>query len=410
MPLVSQNAGMTCFGSLPTIVFIGVAIFVLYHIRRSKTTRSKQTTVWESKPKIPNGKQDYSAVFPPSQRLALTSINSRFSIRSKKLIMSLLSAFQKMETDYWIELDNTYHKYIQERKSIHAEHGKDILNALPGSELACKELTEMVIQFLCARYPNHFQLRGHILFNHILCTSYDLSTTEPLNVLLENVPEDFAIMLRDPRDGRYYFRAGVICASTGWSLGTKLGLGLPEIHGPVPDYKEKMQLSMDRFFTKMATSKPIQRGAWGFEVGQHLYAPLGHPSLSVRNKQDPSLSVEDLYFRVDWQTLRRLPLSGAIVFNFKAFFTPVSTLKGEPYIPSLSLKVLNDSKENLIDYKSVWHMEHILKPALAEYERYQVENGIIEKDWEPHTLEEAPFFPGWEEKWDRLKKLEVGGT
>ncbi|KAJ3532252.1 hypothetical protein NM208_g8520 [Fusarium decemcellulare] len=151
-----------------------------------------------------------------------------------------------METDYWIELDNTYRKYIEERKSIHAKHGKDVLNALPGSELACKELTEMVIQFLCARYPSHFQLRGHILFNHILCTSYDLSTTEPLAVLLENVPEDFAIMLRDPRDGRYYFRAGVICASTGWSLGTKLGLGLPEIHGPVPDYKEKMQLSMDR--------------------------------------------------------------------------------------------------------------------------------------------------------------------
>ncbi|KAI8715134.1 hypothetical protein NCS52_01020400 [Fusarium sp. LHS14.1] len=308
-------------------------------------------------------------------------------------------SFQKMETDYWIELDNTYHRYIQERKDIFDKNGKNILNALPGSELACKELMEMVIQFLCARYPHYFQLEGNTFINRILGTENDLSTADPLHVLLENVPEDFAIMLRDPQTGRYHFRAGVICASTGWSLGTKLGLGLPEIHEPVPDYKEKMQLSMDRFFTKMPTSKPIQRGAWGFEVGQHLYMPPEDPGLDIRNSQDPSLRLEDLYFRVDWQTLRRLPLSGAIVFNFKAFYTPVTSLKDEPYVPSLSLKVISNSKDNLIRYKCVWHVEHILKPALAEYERYQIENGIMEKSWQHKTLPESPFFRGWEKKW-----------
>lgn len=104
----------------------------------------------------------------------------------------------------------------------------------------------MTIEFLCARYPIHFERNGGTFTNHILGKSYDVARTDPLSLLLENIPEDFALMLRDPETGTYKFRAGVICASTGWSLGTKIGMGLPDIHSPVPDYKEKMQLSMDR--------------------------------------------------------------------------------------------------------------------------------------------------------------------
>ena len=151
-----------------------------------------------------------------------------------------------MEPDYWIELESTYLDMVQHRMDIYAEYGKDVLRALPGSELACKELMEMVIQFLCARYPRQFSLEGKSFVNGLRGKTYELDDTDPLMFLLENVPEDFAVMLRDPETGSYRFRAGVICASTGWSLGTKIGLGLPGIHGPVPDYKEKMEMSMDR--------------------------------------------------------------------------------------------------------------------------------------------------------------------
>ena len=155
-----------------------------------------------------------------------------------------------METDFWLELENTYRERIRQRQALYAKHGKDVLQALPGSELACKELMEMVLQFLCARYPRQFELilgGGEKTFvNHILGTRHDLARTAPLQVLLDNIPEDFGITLRDPETGRYCFRAGVICSSVGWNLGEKIGLGLPGIHKPVPDYKEKMEFSMDR--------------------------------------------------------------------------------------------------------------------------------------------------------------------
>jgi hypothetical protein len=108
---------------------------------------------------------------------------------------------------------------------------------------------EMALQFLCARYPQHFRLdkEAMIFHNGILNTESDLRATHPLHILLNNVPEDFAITLRDPTTGYYSFRAGVICSALGWNVASKIGLQLHEIHKPIPDYKEKMQFSMDRY-------------------------------------------------------------------------------------------------------------------------------------------------------------------
>jgi hypothetical protein len=151
-----------------------------------------------------------------------------------------------MDTDFWIELESTYRERIAQRQTLLRENGSHVLESLPGSELACKELMEMVLQFVVARYPKQFSLDGCVLTNNILNTRTDLSVTPPLEALLHNVPEDFGIMLRDPETGRYVLRAGVICSSVGWKLSEKMGLGLAGIHKIVPDYKEKMELSMDR--------------------------------------------------------------------------------------------------------------------------------------------------------------------
>lgn len=154
-----------------------------------------------------------------------------------------------MEPDWWLELESTYVERIRERQGLLAKNGEAVLQALPGSELACKELMEMCIQFLCARHPQYFKLdKDEMVFhNDILRTKTDLRTTHPLHVLFNNIPEDFAIMLRDDKNGFYLFRAGIICSSLGWNVASKIGMRLHEIHAPIPDYKEKMQFSMDRY-------------------------------------------------------------------------------------------------------------------------------------------------------------------
>jgi len=167
-------------------------------------------------------------------------------------------ALTKLETNWWLELERGYTSRIAERKSLFEGHGKLVLDYLPGSELACKELMEMALQFYCARYPHYFSISSDkkVFHNGILKTDTKIKSMHPLHVLLNNVPEDFAIMLRNPENGYYYFRAGLICSSLGWNVGTKLGLQLREIHAPIPDYKEKMEFSMDRY---AALCSPIVR-------------------------------------------------------------------------------------------------------------------------------------------------------
>jgi hypothetical protein len=319
------------------------------------------------------------------------------------MLTSRSEAYQKLEPNWWLELDRNYAETIRLRIELYKKHGRSVLQVLPGAEVAANELMEMCLQFLCTRYPHCFQLDfdNMVFHNGILETWTDLRTTLPLHVLLHNIPEDFAIMLRDPDTGIYTFRGGMIMSSLGWSLGSKIGKTLHEIHEPVPDYKEKMQFSMARYFAKMPTDKPIQRGSWGIEVGKPLYMAPGDPHESEREFQNPEHGIEDMHLRVDWQTLRRLPLSGAVVFNFKGLFTPVEEFRDEPCIPRLVLKVLKEGKESIMQYKSTWHTEHVVVPALEAYEKEQIETGLMNKDWEPNTLDESPFFPGWQEKWHR---------
>lgn len=156
-----------------------------------------------------------------------------------------------------------------------------------------------------------------------------------------------------------------------------------------------------RYFAKKPTDKPIQRGSWGLEIAEPLFMPPNDPHAELRTVQNPDHSLSDCNLRVDWQTLRRLPLSAGVVFNFKALFTPVASFRDEAYVPSLLLKLLKEGKESLMEYKGTWHTEHVVVPALEKFAREQKERGLVPEGWEPHTLDESPFFPGWEEKWHR---------
>lgn len=152
-----------------------------------------------------------------------------------------------MENDWWIELENTYKERIAQRQMLYAQKGKRVLDSLPGSDLACKELMELVLQYICARYPQYFSLvDNRILQNRILDTEQDVWSKPPLEILIDNIPEDLAITLRDDQTGFYILRAGVVCSSIGWSIDEKMGLPLHLIHAPVPDYN-KMQTSMERY-------------------------------------------------------------------------------------------------------------------------------------------------------------------
>ena len=186
-------------------------------------------------------------------------------------------ALNKLEADWWLELESNYVSRIADRKELFEKYGKLVLNYLPGSELACKEIMENALQFLCARYPQYFSLsqsksKGYVFHNGILNKETIINEMHPLYVLLDNVPEDFAVMVRNPEDGMYYFRAGVICSALGWNVDSKLGMQLKEIHNPIPDYKAKMEFSMDRYNPPFASSS-IEMPSLTTQISKQLLLP-----------------------------------------------------------------------------------------------------------------------------------------
>lgn len=65
----------------------------------------------------------------------------------------------------------------------------------------------------------------------------------------------------EDEQSHYRFQAGSITTAGFWRLEDKIGKTLAEIHesGRVPQFKQKLQFSMERMFTKMKVSAPVTR-------------------------------------------------------------------------------------------------------------------------------------------------------
>jgi len=69
-------------------------------------------------------------------------------------------------------------------------------------------------------------------------------------------------------DGKYHFQAGSICTPGFWRMSDKIGMPLDEIHvsGNVPQCKEKLEMSMERFFKRMPLDKPVIRDNYFMQI------------------------------------------------------------------------------------------------------------------------------------------------
>lgn len=107
------------------------------------------------------------------------------------------------------------------------------------------------------------------------------------------------------------------------------------------------------------------------------------PAWATANSE--GLKVEEIHFRSERQTLRRLPRSKAIVFTVRTYFEPVTTIAQEPHIPGRLAEAIRAWDETVSYYKGKSHWEQILLPYLDEQHRLQKDAGLLE------THEEGTF-------------------
>ncbi|KAJ1715884.1 hypothetical protein COH20_000162 [Aspergillus flavus] len=239
-----------------------------------------------------------------------------------------------------IEIDMNYLDRIDLRKRIMAEHPETVLAAEDCVKPAVDEFyTWLVGTYLPTRYPRMFQLLSSdgekSAFLHSLVTDEIFSLSpegNPLDTLrvMGGLIEDDLLFLMPSDDGDgFTLRGFVTCFPNGFNTSKKLGLKLRDIHKPVPQYKEKLEKSMDRFSQRLGVGRFIKRANWTITTTDQLFTPAGNHLYEGEEIPQEEVDINTARVRVERQFLHRLPQSHALLFSFKTLLYKLPEIKKE---------------------------------------------------------------------------------
>ncbi|KAF8665699.1 hypothetical protein AX16_000151 [Volvariella volvacea WC 439] len=345
---------------------------------------------------------------------------------------------RNMPWEEWIELDSQFAEYHRIKAHRIQTRGQGVIRVLRESPglvssgiYAAIELVHELAEYLSRRYPTTFQVtrhastapgtpffgwRGAMPVEKIsivpLAVSYELplefsmeAAIKALEISSLLVQDDLVLML-EGTDGRYYFQAGAICVPGFWRIQDKIGMPLDEIHtsGHVPQYREKLHTSLERFFRRLPVDKPVIRNNYFVQTVRSLPANQspeaqrermidpeelawstttngpeeefehGHGTYTaITEKPQP----EELRLRSERQTLRRLPKSGAVAFTIRTYLTPVTLLGQERGVPGRLASALRSWPADVAEYKGRKRYFDVLAGYMDQCHEEQVRSGVI---------------------------------
>jgi hypothetical protein len=230
----------------------------------------------------------------------------------------------------WIEIDATTPGQLAQRRALIATRGAEVIGTTPGSEAAARELLATLAAHLPAHHPDWFHATADAggLENRLTGETWprlDTPGVDPLAVAGHLVPEDFCLLRREPDGIRLI--AAVLCFPSRWRLADKLGALLGAVHGPVPLYAERLARPVDRFLAQLAPGRLALRFNWSIHDDAALFQP--EPA-SAPSDVTTDNAGERLVLRVERQTFRLLPDSGAVAFGIRTHVTPLAIVTALP--------------------------------------------------------------------------------
>lgn len=238
----------------------------------------------------------------------------------------------------WIEVDNLLGDYLAEKDRLYAEIPEKVFMAESGTEAGQREVLETLVDFLPARFPDSYRRDGSEMTISGGADGPDrivqLDAGEaPLKTASRLVQEDLVLM-RKGADG-WRLAAASLCFPSSWSLAEKFGKPLHEIHRPVPEFGPGTRSAelIERMFDKLQ-GQAVWRLNWSLAAEPSLYLPLSQDArmeragaVLSRFGADPTASA---FIRVERQTLRKMPLSGDILFTIRIYVDPMRVLLSHP--------------------------------------------------------------------------------
>ncbi|KAI5852469.1 alpha-1,2-mannosyltransferase [Morchella snyderi] len=281
----------------------------------------------------------------------------------------LSMGLKPLSAEDWIELDKTYLDRLAYKRHLFSRERSETIQSLPGSEDASYESLEMLVDFLPKRYPGMFEKTERGIINLVTGEDWDLrrgskvwkEKTHPLEVMGLLSTEDWVIMQKDTQGGgdEYHLRAGAVCFPSGWRLAERIGHSLYRIHaGNVPQYEPRIAKSMDRFFSKLKVTSPIQRFNHNLDISYELFR-----THSIGAESSEKLTIGDIYLRVERQTLKRLPRTQALLFGIRTYITPVESITKDRDVARILKAQIEAYPEDMAGYKN----KHLWGAVVVEH-------------------------------------------
>ncbi len=269
----------------------------------------------------------------------------------------LMMGLMPLPPGEWIERDGGLAADLAAKRRLLEAHRDEVFAALPEAARPAAELLDLLVGHLVQYHPAVFARHGDRLTNAATREQWDVAapTLHPLDLAGRLVQEDLCLL---QASGAAYRLVGAsLCSPARWRLADKIGRPLGAIHEPVPGYAEKLKRPVDRFFAALLPEKPVWRLNWGIVDDPAPFQPVATPAARAVTADTAG---ELLWLRVERQTLRRLPETGAVVFTIRTHITRLDTAIASPNAAADLAAALREMPEATRRYK---HIAPIL-PAL----------------------------------------------
>jgi hypothetical protein len=263
---------------------------------------------------------------------------------------------------------------IVEKERLIAERQEDVFAAEDGTEAAQREILDLIADHVTTGNPPIARRED----SGIAIGGRTVEITNPREPALQAaarlVPDDLVLMRKG--DDGWRLAAASLCFPSSWVLAEKFGRPMSEIHRPVPGFAAGTRNDelISRMFDKLQPAVVVERFNWSLQGNAALYHPLpdrdrDHRAHSPRSRFPGTDPAATAFIRVERQSLRKLPLSGDILFTIRIHLDPMSWLAGRPDSSALAasfadqLSALNGEE---VAYKGLTADRDRLVQALRE--------------------------------------------
>jgi dimethylamine monooxygenase subunit A len=201
--------------------------------------------------------------------------------------------------------DQTY--WLAQKNELIDTHAQTVFRAQDRSLLAQQEAAALIAQ---------------------LTNQHLLPSNAPLLEAARWVSDDLVIMQDD--GAGWFATACCLCSPTFFSASHAIGKTLPQLHDPVPDGDFNLSKRIGRVFSNLAPDTILERHNWTVQWSDARHTPDGAPLRELASSADTLCAAANLFLRVERQTIRKLPSTGAVLFTIRIRLNNLATLLDNP--------------------------------------------------------------------------------